>query len=219
MDATGPVDAYIAELGGRLKGPLLWRRRVLEETRDGLLCLAEDLAGDHPDREGAERAAVREWGPAAALAEEFSRVAADMRAVSVAVRVLVSVPLLGGLWTVAWLLAPVDPWDGAPGPMDTVQDLLAVATGIALAMSAVTALRNRRSAARGLPLPKGEAVGGGLALLVAIAATLLFLAVRVADSVQAVEWWTGSAAFAATLAVAAVTARDMWCLTVRTRWA
>jgi hypothetical protein len=211
----GPIHEYTVELARRLDGPLLWRRRVLAETRDGLASLAEDLADD--GRGTAEHEAVRQWGAAAEVAREFNAVGADLRVAGLAGRVVALVPLLAVLWTASWALAPDDPWDGAPAAMDLLQDLLAVAVGVAVVSAGLVVLSRRRTARRGHVLPRAEAVVGGVALVAAIGMCFVFLYTRAADSLHAVNWVFGGLASAASLAGAGWIAHDVLLLTLPPR--
>ncbi|MFI5906925.1 permease prefix domain 1-containing protein [Dactylosporangium sp. NPDC051541] len=69
----GPIDVYVNALGGALRGPRRAKADLLAEARDGLVDAAEHHESDGLDRAEAERAAVAEFGPVAALAPEFQR--------------------------------------------------------------------------------------------------------------------------------------------------
>ncbi|GAA3304953.1 hypothetical protein Dvina_06990 [Dactylosporangium vinaceum] len=69
----GPIDVYVTALGGALRGPRAAKADLVAEARDGLIDAAEHYESDGLDRVEAERAAVAEFGPVAALAPEYQR--------------------------------------------------------------------------------------------------------------------------------------------------
>jgi hypothetical protein len=70
---AGPIDAYVTALRGALRGPRAAKADLVAEARDGLVDAAERYESDGLDRAAAERAAVAEFGPVAALAPEYQR--------------------------------------------------------------------------------------------------------------------------------------------------
>lgn len=146
-----PVDAHVAALARRLRGPGRMRRSMLTETRDGLRDAAD--AGGCPAR------AVREFGTVAELAPQFQAelTAAQGRRTAVLVAVLFPALLIGWdlLWThgVAWTsTGPPPPLVGA---MARTQDVAsAVVTALAVVLLVAT-LRRRAD-------PRLLAIGAGV---------------------------------------------------------
>lgn len=104
-DESLTIDAYLDQLGRRLRGPREWRRRVLEETRDGLLC--------ELDSGCSEPQAIDRWGPVGLVAADFNESGRVVRCRGVARMVLGWIPVLAVGWFLVVALSP-DPWAGEP---------------------------------------------------------------------------------------------------------
>ncbi len=99
------IDQYVAQLRREVRGPLLPRRSMIRELRDGLRDAADaHRSGGAGDAE-AERLAVEEFGPvqvvAAGLREELAAVAARYLAGLIAVLGSVQFALSTYTWTTA----------------------------------------------------------------------------------------------------------------------
>jgi hypothetical protein len=112
--SAGPIDAYVATLRGALRGPRAAKADLVQEARDGLIDAAERYEDDGLDRLAAERAAVEEFGPVAALAPEYQRELALTQGRRTAVIVGVAVAVEALVSEVAWRRAAVA-WDWHPG--------------------------------------------------------------------------------------------------------
>ncbi|WP_433083846.1 permease prefix domain 1-containing protein [Dactylosporangium sp. CA-052675] len=114
MLTAGPIDAYVASLRGALRGPRAAKADLVTEARDGLADAAERYEADGLDRLDAERAAVEEFGPVAALAPEYQRELALAQGRRTAIIVGAAVALQALVSEVAWRRAAVA-WSWEPG--------------------------------------------------------------------------------------------------------
>nr|BFE63062.1 hypothetical protein GCM10020063_075880 [Dactylosporangium thailandense] len=113
MLTAGPIDAYVASLRGALRGPRAAKTDLVTEARDGLADAAERYEADGLDRLAAERAAVEEFGPIAALAPEYQRELALAQGRRTAIIVGGAVALEALVSELAWRRAAVG-WSWEP---------------------------------------------------------------------------------------------------------
>jgi len=169
---TGPVDATVTALAGRLPGPRRWRSDVLAEIRDGLLDAAEAYTADGLTPADAERRAVADFGPVEAVAAALREHVAVRRGRRTAA--LACLPaLLGPVWDVGWDLASGAAMRPAASvlTLETLLDWVAVLAAVA-GVALWWRLR-RPVAARGAAAAAG-AFGAVLAVTVCVlAATML----------------------------------------------
>jgi hypothetical protein len=196
MSASGQpgpaVGGYLAELTAQLPGPARARAGIVAELRSGLLDAADAYrCAGLPPAEAAQ-AAVAEFGDPAQVAAGFRAEIAAGQARRVAVRLLVTGPLVGLLWIVTAAAShlragPALSWHWAgpiPG-LGVAMCLIAAAAGVtawgALAAIAATGRLTRWLPAGPRRAPAAAAVAGygavcadglGLALLAAGLATL-----------------------------------------------
>ncbi|SDU56206.1 permease prefix domain 1-containing protein [Jiangella alkaliphila] len=99
------IDQYVAQLRREVRGPLLPRRSMIRELRDGLRDAADAHRSDGAGAAEAERLAVEEFGPvqvvAAGLREELAAVAARYLAGLIAVLGSAQFALSTYTWTTA----------------------------------------------------------------------------------------------------------------------
>lgn len=114
MTDGGPIDVYVAALRSVLHGPGRAKRDLLAEARDGLLDAAEAYECDGLPRAEAERRAVADFGPVAAIAPGFQRELTVGQGRRTALLLFLSVPPTAYLWNIMWIVFP-DP----PSPMTT----------------------------------------------------------------------------------------------------
>lgn len=111
-----PLDAYLAELAGRLRGPRHRREQILTELRDGLdHAITDHAINDHaitglPD-DRAVAAAVATFGRPQAVADAFAGELATAYARRTIAAYIVTGPVVGICWLL--LLRP-DPWRTGP---------------------------------------------------------------------------------------------------------
>jgi hypothetical protein len=65
------IEAYVAELGGALRGPRGAKADMLAEARDGLLDATEAYRDSGFDEDGAQRRAIADFGPIPEVAPDF----------------------------------------------------------------------------------------------------------------------------------------------------
>lgn len=111
---AGPIDAYVATLRGALRGPRAAKADLVQEARDGLTDAAERYEDEGLDRLAAERAAVEEFGPVAALAPDYQRELALTQGRRTAVIIGAAVAVQALVSEVAWRRAAVA-WNWQPG--------------------------------------------------------------------------------------------------------
>jgi hypothetical protein len=68
---VGVIDAYVAELGGILRGPRRAKADLLDEARDSLVDAVRAYQDRGLDRQAAERRAVEEFGDVAEIAPGY----------------------------------------------------------------------------------------------------------------------------------------------------
>lgn len=155
IDRTWTIDVYLAQLDGRLRGPRAWRRRVLDEVRDGLLC---EVEGGRSEPE-----AVSRWGPVGLVAAEFNECGRIVRCRRMARMILRGVPFLAVGWLLAVVLSP-DPWAGEPGLIRWVAPALFASVAATVAGS-FWLLRRAPTARRPMDGVAGVATGVVLAVM------------------------------------------------------
>lgn len=105
IDEPQTIGAYIRELDAALSGPSRWKRRVLDETRDGLFC---DLESAESERE-----VVSAWGPVNWVAAEFNVTGRFLLGRRMAWHVLQWLPVIIVSWALVVQLSPT-PWPHEP---------------------------------------------------------------------------------------------------------
>jgi hypothetical protein len=159
------LDAYLADLAGRLPGPRRRRERILVELSDGLHHAVADHAaaglGDQP----AVDAAIAGFGSPQAVAEAFTDELITAYARRVLVWYLVTGPLVGLCWLLALRPDRVDP----AVLLAAVPVLPAVALAV---VTAVSALATTGRLTRWLPEAGPARV---LAVTIALAGVVLLM--------------------------------------------
>jgi hypothetical protein len=113
----GGVEGYLAEVAARLPGSARARAGIVAELRSGLLDAADaHRSAGLPPAEAA-RAAIREFGDPARVADGFRAEIAAGQARRVSLALLVTGPLVGLLWIATAAgshldLRPALPWPG-----------------------------------------------------------------------------------------------------------
>lgn len=98
---TGPVDAYLDDLLGELRGPAGAVRRMLAETEAHLREATDEGVAGGLDRDAAERAAVGRFGPPAEVARAANAGATARTLRRLAAPALVAAARLGAIGLVA----------------------------------------------------------------------------------------------------------------------
>jgi hypothetical protein len=184
------IDAYLAELSGRLVGSSGARVAVLVELEDGLWTatvthLARGLAP-----EGAARAAVAEFGDPGTLAASFGPELAAATGRRVGLGLLTTGPLVG----TSWLLLATTTWRWAGREPPAALGLVAVLVGLALVVAipaAVLSVAISGRLSRWLPAgPRTAVTTAATAASACVAGDLVLLAGLLAATVFAggVAW-------------------------------
>jgi hypothetical protein len=105
--ADAPLDAYLGDLGARLRGPGRRREQVLAELRDGLDHAITDYTAAGLPRDRAVAAAIAKFGTPRAVAAAFAGELATAYARRTVVAYVATGPLVGIWWLI--LLKPI-PW-------------------------------------------------------------------------------------------------------------
>jgi hypothetical protein len=100
--AEAPVDAYLSDLAGRLRGPRRRREQILIELRDGLDHAITDQTDDP-----AVTAAIAQFGAPQAVADAFAGELATAYARRTVAWYIATGPLVGIWW---FLLLQPHPW-------------------------------------------------------------------------------------------------------------
>lgn len=174
MPATPTVDAYLAELAARLRGPRRTRARVLAEVGDGLAeAIQTNLAqGMPPDTANAR--AVETFGPPDTVAHAFVGELATASARRIIALFVLTGPLVGIWWL---LLLHPSPW--RTGPVAMVAAIPAVPLiALAIATAAGTVASTGRLV-RWLPeaTPSRALVAATTVAVLCLAADLIVLGV------------------------------------------
>src|SRR4029453_13065255 len=146
------------------------RRQVLEAMRRGLESSAARYECSGVSRPDAERSAGEEWGAADVLARDFGYESLRFGQRRLSYLVLVTLPVLGGMWGVLLLAGPGAPWPAVPIEVEIAGRLLSLVAVSALAASVYT-LASQRWWAR-IRYRASMFAGGGLAVAVAVALML-----------------------------------------------
>jgi hypothetical protein len=128
VTGAASVDAYLADVADRLRGPRQRRHRILAELRDGLELAVEEQT---PSAEAATRA-IAQFGRADAVARAFAGELATAWARRTVGRYIVTGPLVG-LW---WLLL----FHAVPWRIGAVALLLAIPALPLIVLAIATAL-------------------------------------------------------------------------------
>jgi hypothetical protein len=98
---AGTVHGFLEEFARRLPGPAQVRSEIVAELHDGLLRAVEDNQQAGIEHDEAVELAVRQFGDPRALASAFLPELAAARARQRAAAVLVTIPVVDGIWIVA----------------------------------------------------------------------------------------------------------------------
>ena len=174
------MEAYLDAVAGRI-GPRAPRRAILDELRDGL----HEAAATHHRRgvpaAEAVAAALREFGPPAALAAGFAGELAIVRARRTTVAYLATGPLVGLSWLP--VIVPTGWWQREPIALlhlIPVLPLIAVAAVAGILVLAATGPIGRR-----LRVPERHGLAGALVVLAAASLGDVILLATAAHLVQA----------------------------------
>jgi hypothetical protein len=135
---VGVIDAYVAELGGALRGPRRAKVDLLAEARDSLVDAARAHEHRGLDRDAAERQAVEEFGGVPEIAPGYQTelgLAQGRRTALLVLFVLAAQPF--GWSAIASLVG--DPSNRDPGPVYVLLDALAAWLGVAAIVGALFA--------------------------------------------------------------------------------
>ena len=178
------VDAYLAELSGRLAGDASARAAIVAELEDGLwAAIAARQARGLPPEEAA-RAAVAEFGEPRTVAAGFGPELAAATGRRVGLGLLATGPLVG----TSWLLLVAATWWRAGREPPAALGLVATLVGLVLAVAIPAAVLSvalsgrlsrwlpagPRSAATTAAAAAGACVAGDLVLLAALLASTMF---------------------------------------------
>jgi hypothetical protein len=235
MSATHPMldpttervlDNYLARLAARLSGPARARQAILAELHDGLVEATHTRLADGASQASAAAAAVTEFGDVAAVAAAFTPELAASRARRVALALIGTGPLVGGLWLGALIasgqgaiaVAPVWRWPLVQASGWPAQLLLAVigATVLAawLSVAATGRLTRWLPAPPRLPAVAAAAAATGASLF--DLSLLLVLATRALPAPGGAAWPLVAAAATASVVRCALAGRAARrCLTLR----
>lgn len=155
IDEPQTIESYLRHLENALSGPAGWKRRVLAETEDGLLCEIEDSPS--------EREVIRRWGPVDLVAADFNESGNVLRARRMAWQILQWMPILIVGWALVVELSP-DPWPSEPALIRFVAPVLFAC--VAAAVTGSVQLVRRSATARPQPWGIVSACSGvGLGIL------------------------------------------------------
>lgn len=134
-----PIDSYLTELAGRLRGPHRARADLLAEARDGLVDAAEahEAAGAAPEL--AARLAVVEFGSVPEIAPAYQRVLGFAQARRTALLVFLLSAAQSLMSTFAWRYAGLG-WTSDPGPLVHLTAFLFDWVGVVLKVLALLLL-------------------------------------------------------------------------------
>lgn len=179
---NGLIDDYLDEVSGELVGPAPARDDILAELRDGIFAAVQDRLRQVPDPVEAARRVVGEFGRPSVVAAGFATELAARQARRVGLGLVVSGPIVGGIWLVTLGARPDallaghlrDGW--AVAPLFT----LVLAIVVPAAILAVVAIGRLERWMPGLPrvAPTAAALGsagcvvGDLVLLTMFAASI-----------------------------------------------
>jgi HAAS len=104
---SADLDTFVSALREYLPGPSKLRAEILAEVRDGLIESVDDHVGAGLEEQDARDRALREFGDPIALARSFLPELAAERARRTAQAVLLTAPLVIGLWLAAARSRPV----------------------------------------------------------------------------------------------------------------
>lgn len=175
--ARSPIEEYLAELAGLLRGPRRRRERILTELRDGLHDAADTQRAHAATTEQAEQQAVAGFGTPAAVAAAFAGELATAYARRTIAAYIITGPVVGIWWLL--LLRP-HPWRAGLLALLAAIPVLPL-IGVAIAVAATTLATSGRLM-RWLPeTGPARAVGAviGLAgLVLAADTTVIALYIR-----------------------------------------
>lgn len=130
-DGDRTVDFYLAEIAARLPCPRRYRGDLLAELRDGLVDAVDHYRAQGLPPRTAAAHAVDDCGPVEVVSRACAELLAERHARRSAVTLLVTGPLIGGLW-----LATLVPGD-TPDALLLATPLLGILVGIAVLAAAL----------------------------------------------------------------------------------
>ena len=118
MAGTGVIEEYVGDLGQRLRGPAHVKADLLAEARDSLADAADSYRDTGLSTEDAERRAVAEFGPLAAVVPGYQAELAAAHAATMLRTVMLLIPLTYVLWELnrMFWIGPWSAFDGGPTP-------------------------------------------------------------------------------------------------------
>lgn len=185
-----PIPGFLADLEHRLRGRARWRRDVLAEVEDGLLCAAADHERAGLDPLDAQAIAVAQWGDVEHIAAAYNRNSTQLTARQLNRYSLLITPVLAIGWTGAMLGSPAGPWPREPWSVSLGLSLMVSGGLLALIGGTLSerAARDVRSV-RGPGLRViGSALAAGHGLLFAIIASMAMLAHRGIPHPHSLSW-------------------------------
>jgi len=214
------IDAYLAELSGRLAGDAAARAAIVAELEDGLWAATTAHQARGLPSEEAARAAVAEFGDPRAVAVGFGPELAAATGRRVGLGLLATGPLVGTSWLL--LVATTWRWPGRepPAALGLVAALVGLVLAVAIPAAALSVVLSGRPS-RWLPAgPRSAATTAATAAGACVAGDLVLLAALLASTVFAggVAWPAALLAAGASslrLSLAARAARR--CLAARAR--
>jgi HAAS len=225
--AARVLDDYLARLAARLPGPARARQAILDELRDGLVEATHTRLTGGASPAQAAAAAVTEFGDPTTIAAAFTPELAARRARRIALALIGTGPLVGGLWLgavaasgqAAIAAAPVWQWPVVQAGGWPARLLLAVVGAAVLAAWVTVAATGRLTrwlpAPPGLPAITAAAAASGASLF--DLSLLLVLATRALPTPAAAPWPLVAVAATTSLVRCALASRAARrCLTLRT---
>jgi hypothetical protein len=221
------LDDYLARLAARLPGPARARQAILDELRDGLVEATHTRLTGGASPAQAAAAAVTEFGDPTTIAAAFTPELAARRARRIALALIGTGPLVGGLWLGAVAAsgqgaiaaAPIWQWPLIQAGGWPARLLLAVVGAAVLAAWLTVAATGRLTrwlpAPPGLPAITAAAAASGASLF--DLSLLLVLATRALPTPAAAPWPLVAVAATTSLVRCALASRAARrCLTLRT---
>lgn len=224
---TETFDRYLSEVDASLLGPARDHRVILAELRSGLLDATDARVAAGLPYAKAVAAAIAEFGSPAVVADGFRHELAATQSRRVAIRLLVTGPLVAVLWIVTALtsrlgirLEPPWQWSGlSSAGLRLAIQLVALAAGVT-AVAALTGIAATGRLVRWLPAgPRRAPTAAAIAGLGAVGADSVGLALLAAELVIGpgrLSPAPATAAAVASLARILLARRAAWnCLAVR----
>lgn len=185
-----PIAGFLAELDHRLRGRARWRRDVLAEIEDGLLCAAAGHERAGADPRDAQARAVAEWGDLARIAADYNRNSMRLTARQLNRYSLLITPVLALGWAGVMAGSPAGPWPQEPWSVSLGLTLM-ISGGLLALVGGALSERAARDV-RSVPGPGARVILGALAaghgLLFAIIASMAMLAHRGIPHPHSLSW-------------------------------